>query len=277
VAGPPVADPGGSGPGGSGRPGGRQPEGALEARQVAVRFGGVSALRSVSLRFPTGIVHGLIGPNGAGKTTLFDALSGLTPVSDGRILLDGVDITNRSPTWRSRQGIRRTFQRQQTFGWLSVEDNLVCALEWHGGGGGLLGDLVNAPSRRRLEAARRQRVEEVLELCGLARVRSVPAGNLTIGRARIVEIARAIVDHPRILLLDEPTSGLEEREVKRVGQLIGQVRDTEGCGIVLVEHDIGFVMRECDTVAVLNLGEVLAIGTPAEVGNDESVMAAYLG
>ncbi|HLY84038.1 MAG TPA: ABC transporter ATP-binding protein [Acidimicrobiales bacterium] len=272
-----MADPGGSGPGGSGRPGGRQPEGALEARQVAVRFGGVSALRSVSLRFPTGIVHGLIGPNGAGKTTLFDALSGLTPVSDGRILLDGVDITNRSPTWRSRQGIRRTFQRQQTFGWLSVEDNLVCALEWHGGGGGLLGDLVNAPSRRRLEAARRQRVEEVLELCGLARVRSVPAGNLTIGRARIVEIARAIVDHPRILLLDEPTSGLEEREVKRVGQLIGQVRDTEGCGIVLVEHDIGFVMRECDTVAVLNLGEVLAIGTPAEVGNDESVMAAYLG
>ena len=252
-------------------------EGSLEARAVAVRFGGVTALRSVSLTFPRGAIRGLIGPNGAGKTTLFDTLSGVTPVSDGRIFLDGSDITSRSPTWRSRHGIRRTFQRQQTFGWLSVEDNLLCALEWHGGGGGLLGDLVNAPSRRRLERARRTRVDEVLELCGLTRLRSLPAGNLPIGGARIVEIARAIVDHPRILLLDEPTSGLEEPEVERVGQLIRQVRDTEGCGIVLVEHDIGFVMRECDTIAVLNLGEVLALGTPAEVGRDESVMAAYLG
>jgi branched-chain amino acid transport system ATP-binding protein len=158
-----------------------------------------------------------------------------------------------------------------------VEDNLLCALEWHGGGGGLVADLVNAPSRRRLEQQRRVRVEEVLSLCGLTRLRSVPAGNLPVGGARIVEIARAIVDHPRMLLLDEPTSGLEEPEVERVGELIRQVRDAEGCGIVLVEHDIGFVMRECETITVLNLGEVLARGTPTEIGNDADVMAAYLG
>jgi branched-chain amino acid transport system ATP-binding protein len=253
------------------------PDGALEARGVSVRFGGVTALRSVSLTFPRGSIHGLIGPNGAGKTTLFDTLSGITPASDGRVFLDGRDITGRSPTWRSRHGIRRTFQRQQTFGWLSVEDNLLCALEWHGGGGGLVADLVAAPSRRRIEQRRRGRVEEVLALCGLTRLRSVLAGNLPIGGARIVEIARAIVDDPRMLLLDEPTSGLEEPEVERVGELIRQVRDAEGCGIVLVEHDIGFVMRECETITVLNLGEVLAQGRPAEIGSDADVMAAYLG
>jgi ABC-type branched-subunit amino acid transport system ATPase component len=252
-------------------------EGTLEARSVTVNFGGVNALRQVSLRFHSGAIQGLIGPNGAGKTTLFDTLAGMTMVTGGRILLDGIDVTDRSATWRSRRGIRRTFQRQQTFGWLSVEDNLLCALEWHGGGGGLLGDLVHAPGRRRRERARRARVDEVMELCDLTRIRSVLAGNLPIGGARIVEIARAIVDHPRMLLLDEPTSGLEEAEVERVGQLIRDVRDQEGCGIALVEHDIGFVMRECDTVAVLNLGEVLAYGSPDEVGNDDAVMAAYLG
>ena len=256
---------------------GADSQGTLEARSVTVNFGGVTALRRVSLRFDRGAIQGLIGPNGAGKTTLFDTLAGMTMVTGGHIFLDGDDVTNRSATWRSRRGIRRTFQRQQTFGWLSVEDNLLCALEWHGGGGGLLADLVRAPSRKRIESDRRARVEEVMELCDLTRIASVLAGNLPIGGARIVEIARAIVDHPRMLLLDEPTSGLEEAEVERVGQLIRDVRDKEGCGIALVEHDIGFVMRECDTVAVLNLGEVLASGTPAEVGNDDAVMAAYLG
>jgi ABC-type branched-subunit amino acid transport system ATPase component len=249
----------------------------LEARQVEVRFGGVVALHDVSLSFHSGVIKGVIGPNGAGKTTLFDALSGICQPTAGSVLFDGVEVSNRSPTWRARQGIRRTFQRQQTFGWLSVEDNLLCALEWRGGGGGLLGDLVRAPGRRFRERQRRERVDEVLELSGLDAVRSTLAGTLPIGRARIVEIARAIIDHPRMLLLDEPTSGLEESEVERVGDLIQQVRGNEGCGIALVEHDIGFVMRECDRVAVLDLGSVLAEGTPEEIRNDDAVMAAYLG
>ncbi len=121
----------------------------LRARDVVVRFGGVVALDGVSLELQSGKVCGLIGPNGAGKTTLFDALSGIRPPTAGSIELGGDDITRRTPTWRSRHGLRRTFQRQQTFGWLSVRDNVLIALEWRGGGGGILADLVSAPSRRR--------------------------------------------------------------------------------------------------------------------------------
>src|SRR5439155_9230814 len=249
----------------------------LEARKVSVRFGGVAALTDIDVAFAAGEVCGLIGPNGAGKTTLFDTLSGVRTPSSGAIHFDDRDVTRRSPTWRSRNGIRRTFQRQQTFGWLSVEENLLVALEWRGGGGGLFADLVRLPARTAKEGARRERVAEVLEVCGVADVRSEPAGKLPIGRARMVEMARAIVDPPRVLLLDEPTPGLEDAEVEHLGKTIQRVRREEGCGVVLVEHDVGFVMRQCDRIVVLNLGRVIADGPPQEIRNDAAVGAAYLG
>src|SRR2546421_404655 len=249
----------------------------LEARKVGVRFGGVSALVDVDVGFEQGQVCGLIGPNGAGKTTLFDVLSGVRTPSSGAIHYDGREITHRSPTWRSRHGVRRTFQRQQTFGWLTVEENLLVALEWRGGGGGLFGDLVRLPARTGKEGARRERVAEVLELCGIGDVRAEPAGKLPIGRARMVEMARAIVDPPRVLLLDEPTSGLEESEVESLGESMQRVCREERCAAVLVEHDVGFVMRQCDRIVVLNLGKWIADGTPEVVRNDPAVGAAYLG
>jgi branched-chain amino acid transport system ATP-binding protein len=249
----------------------------LEARKVTVRFGGVTALADVDVAFAPGEVCGLIGPNGAGKTTLFDTLSGVRTPSSGSIHLAGDDVTRRSPTWRSRHGIRRTFQRQQPFGWLTVEENLLVALEWRGGGGGLFADLVRLPTRLVKERERRQRVAEVLEVCGIDDVRGEPAGKLPIGRARMVEMARAIVDRPRVLLLDEPTSGLEDAEVENLGQTIQRVRREEGCTVVLVEHDVGFVMGQCDRIVVLNLGRVIADGPPAEIRNDAAVGAAYLG
>src|SRR6266540_2286474 len=199
----------------------------LRAVDVSVRFGGVAALQGVGLDARAGQVVGVIGPNGAGKTTLFDVLSGIRPPASGRIFYRGEDVTRRSPTWRSRRGIRRTFQRQQMFGWLTVEENVLVALEWRGGGGGLAGDLLALPTRRRRERARRRHADEVLELCGLGDVRSQPAGKLPIGRARMVEMARAIVDEPRVLLLDEPTSGLEESEVEHLGRTIQRVRREE--------------------------------------------------
>jgi branched-chain amino acid transport system ATP-binding protein len=249
----------------------------LRAINVSVRFGGVRALSNVSLDARRREVLGLIGPNGAGKTTLFDVLSGIRPPSSGRISLGDVDITRRSSTWRSRHGIKRTFQRQQTFGWLTVEENVLVALEWHGGGGGLIADIAALPTRRRRERARRHRADEVLEVCGLGDVRDEPAGKLPIGRARMVEMARAIVDGPRVLLLDEPTSGLEETEMVSLGNAMQQVCREEGCAVVLVEHDVGFVMGQCDRVVVLNLGEIIASGTPDEVRNEPAVVAAYLG
>jgi branched-chain amino acid transport system ATP-binding protein len=249
----------------------------LCAVDVSVRFGGVVALADVSLESHGGEVLGLIGPNGAGKTTLFDVLSGIRPPSSGRIRYGGNDITRRGPTWRSRRGIRRTFQRQQMFGWLTVEENVLVALEWRGGGGGLLADLVASPTRRRRERGRRQLTDEVLELCGLSDVRDQPAGKLPIGRARMVEMARAIVDEPRVLLLDEPTSGLEETEAGSLGVSMQRVCKERGCAVVLVEHDIGFVMENCDRIVVLNLGRVIATGPPDVIRDDPAVQEAYLG
>lgn len=249
----------------------------LEAVDVTVRFGGVTALDGVSLAFPPDRICGLIGPNGAGKTTLFDTLSGIRTPTEGRVLYDGADVTGRSVTWRARRGIRRTFQRQQTFGWLSVEDNVIAALEWRGGGGGLLADLVRAPARVRIEQRRRRRAAEVLELCGIADIARAPAASLPLGKARLAEMARAIVDHPRVLLLDEPTSGLEEAEVENFGASIRAVRAEERCAVVLVEHDVGFVMRLSDRVVALDLGRILADGTPEQVRNDRAVAQAYFG
>ena len=248
----------------------------LRLTGVTKRFGGVTALSEVSMDLHPGTVRGLIGPNGAGKTTLFDVISGITPATSGSVVFEGRDITRLSSNGRARLGIRRTFQRVQVFSWLSVEDNILVALEWRGGGGGVLADLAALPTRRRLEARRRERVAEVLAWCGLESVRSTTAGSLPLGIQRLVELARAIVDRPRLLLLDEPTSGLDQAESNRFGELIDSLRG-EGCAVLLVEHDAEFVMRLCDQITVLNLGSVLAEGSPAEIRANQAVRDAYLG
>jgi branched-chain amino acid transport system ATP-binding protein len=249
----------------------------LEAEYVRVRFGGVTALDDVSLDVRAGEVLGLIGPNGAGKTTLFDVLSGVRPPTAGHVFLDGVDVTRRSATWRSRHGLRRTFQRQQMFGWLTVEENVLVALEWRGGGGGLLADLVALPTRKRRERARRAQTDGVLDICGLVELRNEPAWKLPIGRARMVEMARAIVDNPRALLLDEPTSGLEDADTHTLGASIHRVSRETRCAVVLVEHDVNFVMAHCDRIIALDLGRTIAVGTPEEIRANRAVQEAYLG
>jgi branched-chain amino acid transport system ATP-binding protein len=250
---------------------------ALALEHVTVRFGGITALDDVSLELAAGEARGLIGPNGAGKTTLFDVISGVRAPNAGQVLLGGEDVTRRSAVYRARRGLRRTFQRVQAFGWLSVEDNVLAALEWRGGGGGLCADLVAFPSRRRRERARRERVAEVLDLCGLTSLRGELAGALPIGLARMMELARAIVDRPRVLLLDEPTSGLDGTEAARLGTLIEAIRRDESCAVLLVEHDVGFVMKQCDRIVVLDLGRVLAVGEAPEIQANAAVRSAYLG
>ena len=249
----------------------------LEARTVTMAFGGVRALSEVSVSFAAGEICGLIGPNGAGKTTLFDCLTGIRRPTSGSIRYCGDEVTGRSPTWFARQGMRRTFQRQQIFGWLPVEDNVLVALEWRGGGGGLAADLLSLPSRRSRERERRARVDEVLQRCGLEALRLEPAANLPIGQARMVELARAVVDRPKVLLLDEPTSGLEEAEVENLAVVVRRLCEEEECAVVLVEHDVGFVMRECHRVVVLNLGCIIANDVPEVVRVDPAVREAYLG
>jgi branched-chain amino acid transport system ATP-binding protein len=260
------------------QPGGNAGDGlVLGLERVNVHFGGIAALTEVDIAVDAGEVCGLIGPNGAGKTTLFDVISGVRIPETGRVMLDGNDITRWPAARRARAGLRRTFQRVQTYGWLSIQDNVLAALEWRGGGGGLPADLLGLPTRRRRERERRERVAHVLDLCGLSAVAEHPAGSLPMGLARMVELARAIVDPPRVLLLDEPTSGLGDSEMARLGERIRAIQAEESCAVLLVEHDVGFVMEQCDRIAVLNLGEVIAVGNAKEIQADAAVRRAYLG
>jgi len=249
----------------------------LALDHISVAFGGVTALADVALSVAPGEVVGLIGPNGAGKTTLFDVITGIRAPDAGRVLLGGSDVTTWTAVRRARAGLRRTFQQPQVFGWLSVVENVQAALDWRGGGGGMWADLFAWPARRAREAERRQRVDEVLELCKLSDVANKPAGSLPIGRTRAVELARAVADKPTVLLLDEPNSGLDDPETGALGGCIQSVRKELGCAIVLVEHDVGFVMDHCDRIIVLNLGQVLMTGTCDEARADPAVRSAYLG
>ncbi|MEV7726093.1 ABC transporter ATP-binding protein [Streptomyces sp. NPDC087917] len=249
----------------------------VRASGVGVRFGGVRALSGVGLGIRAGEVCGLIGPNGAGKTTLFDVLSGIRRPDEGRLFLDGADITRRSPVWRARHGMRRTFQRQQLFGQLTVADNVLVAQEWRGGGGGLAADLLAAPGRRARERTRRERAARVLADCGVGALGASYAGGLPVGRSRMVELTRAVADPPRVLLLDEPASGMSAPEREQLARVVRRLAHEEGCAVLLVEHNVAFVMDLCARVVVLDLGTVLAEGTPAEVRADPLVREAYLG
>ncbi|WP_327656997.1 ABC transporter ATP-binding protein [Streptomyces sp. NBC_00483] len=230
----------------------------LEAEDVGVRFGGVRALGGVDLRLTAGEVCGLIGPNGAGKTTLFDVVSGIRRPDAGRVLLDGADITRRSPVWRARHGMRRTFQRQQLFGQLTVADNLLVAQEWRRGG------------------ADPDRSHGLLRDCGLDGLSGTYAGTLPVGRARMLELARAAADRPRVLLLDEPASGMTAQERELLAATVRRLAG-DGCAVLLVEHNVAFVMELCSRVVVLDLGSVLAEGTPEVIRADTRVREAYLG
>jgi branched-chain amino acid transport system ATP-binding protein len=247
---------------------------ALAVSDLRVRYAGVVAVDGVSLRAGAGQVLALIGPNGAGKTSLFDAVSGVRPPDAGQIVLGGHDVTRTSAVRRARLGMRRTFQRQQVFGGLSVEDNVLCSCEGQVGGAAL--DLFALPGRRRRDARRRALIEHYLEICGLQELRRAPAWSLPIGQARMLELARAISAEPDVLLLDEPSSGLGESEAARLAEVIDQIKAAGKCAVVLIEHDIAFVMRHADRVGVLVRGSLIAEGTPAEIQNDAQVRAAYL-
>jgi branched-chain amino acid transport system ATP-binding protein len=235
----------------------------LEVDGVSVRFAGVLALDSASLHVEAGKVNGLIGPNGAGKTTMFNVITGLQAPNTGRVLLDGNDVTRAKPHRRARRGIARTFQRLEAFGSLTARDNVLVALEM----------------RRRWWPERyspRALADELLEQTGIAHVADVKVEALPTGTARLVEVARALAVAPKVLLLDEPSSGLDDRETAALGNLLLRLAG-EGLGILLVEHDMAFVMDTCAHIHVLDFGRVIARGAPAEVQADPAVQQAYLG
>ncbi|HYI60464.1 MAG TPA: ABC transporter ATP-binding protein [Acidimicrobiales bacterium] len=248
----------------------------LELRSVTVRFGGNVAVADTSLSVPPGEVTGLIGPNGAGKTTAFNVVTGLQRPSAGLVLWDGTDISGLSAHRRARLGMGRTFQRLELFGSLSVAENVLLACELcrrQGGAGRAPAVAVDG------DPAGLSAVDEaalLLEHLGLAEVAATRAEELPTGLARLVELARALGTRPRLLLLDEPASGLDETETERFATLLEELAG-RGLAVLLVEHDVPLVMRLAATVYVLDLGRVLAHGTPAEVQADRRVVDAYLG
>jgi branched-chain amino acid transport system ATP-binding protein len=235
----------------------------FEVRDVTVRYGGVIALRGASVTAEKHGIHGLIGPNGAGKSTLFNVATGLVSPNQGRVYLDGEDVTRRSPHGRARRGLARTFQQLELFGVLTVRDNLLVAAELH--------------TRRHGDGADpRRAVEAMLERMNLGAFGQSRADHLPTGIARLVEVARALMTRPKVLLLDEPAAGLIESETESLGRLLRELA-AEGLSIILVEHDMELVMPVCSTVTVLDRGEILASGTPEEIRANPAVIQAYLG
>jgi branched-chain amino acid transport system ATP-binding protein len=249
----------------------------LEVVDVTVRFGGLRALDDVSLSVPPRTIVGLIGPNGAGKTTLFDCVTGTVAPARGRVSLFGDDVTGWPVHRRARLGVGRTFQRLELFGSLTVREHLVLSIESDAGRGGVFSDLLALPDSVETRADAVELADSVLQEVGIAHLAGVRAGDLPIGLARMVELARALALYPRLLLLDEPSSGLSEAETVRLADLISRSRDERGRSVLLVEHDMGFVLGLCDLVYVLDFGRLLAKGTPDEIQADPEVRAAYLG
>ncbi|WP_306320105.1 MULTISPECIES: ABC transporter ATP-binding protein [unclassified Streptomyces] len=232
---------------------------SLRADGVTVVFGGNRALDEAGFAAEAGRITGLIGPNGAGKSTLFDVVSGLRRPQSGRVSLDGDDITRATPAQRARRGMARTFQRLELFGRLTVRDNLLVAAE--------LGARAQDPGRM---------ADRILERIGLSDDADTAADALPTGAARLLEVGRALAGRPRVLLLDEPAAGQDADETHRFADLLRDVA-ADGCAVVLVEHDMGLVMSVCDQVYVLDLGRIVACGPPADIQQDQTVLAAYLG
>ena len=246
----------------------------LRAEQVTKRFAGINALSQVSLEVYPGERVGLIGPNGAGKTTLFNCLLGTTSVDQGTVTIDGVDVGDRPAHERARMGIGRTFQRIELFGGSTVRDHLLVAERTRRGTGSLWKDLVG---RGRPTSEEIGTCDDMLALLGLGELAEEPIEHLSLGQGRLVEVGRALMTRPRLLLLDEPSSGLDRTETRDLAATLGKVQAEQGFAILLVEHDVELVSSFTERAYVLDFGTLIAEGPTADVLADPVVRQAYLG
>ena len=250
---------------------------ALATENLSVAFGGISAVRAVTLSVAPGEIVGLIGPNGAGKTTLFDLISGFTPVDSGQIRLHGADITDLTPSARARAGLGRSFQDARLFPGLTVTETLATALERWIEAGDPVTAAFRLPAGQITEAAVAERVDVLLELFGLTALRSTRVAELSTGSRRMVDLACVVAHGPSVVLLDEPSSGIAQREAEALAPLLADLRRTLGATLLVIEHDISLVSSIADRLVALDEGAVVTSGPPAAVLDHPAVVASYLG
>ncbi len=249
----------------------------LEEEDVHLSFGGIHALSGVSLRARQGEITAIIGPNGAGKTSLFNTISGFYRPQQGRVRLEGHDITGAPPHRRAAMGLARTFQNVALFRGMSVLDNIKL-----GGHTRLHANPFTAmqylgPAKREETALRREIERDVIDFLEIDHIRHLPVAGLSYGLQKRVELARALAMRPKVLMLDEPVAGMNREETEDIARFILDIQEERGISVLLIEHDMALVMDISNHVVVLNFGQLIAEGTPAQVRTHPEVVRAYLG